>query len=70
MLRTVGSHLVLNALAPAQLVLSVAIVDATNATEKLVVTQDDHELAAREVLDQHGTRLHIVDVVAGSIDVR
>ena len=70
MLRTVGSHLVLTALAPAQLVLSVAIVDASKATEKLVVTQGDHEVAVREILDQHGTRLHIADVVAGPIDVR
>lgn len=69
MLRTVGSHLVLNALAPAQLVLSVAIADATNATERIVVTQGDNECAVREILDQHGTRLHIVDVVAGAIDV-
>ena len=69
MLRTVGSHLVLNALAPAQLVLSVAIVDATNATEKITVSQGNIECAVREILDQHGTRLHIVDVVAGAIDV-
>lgn len=69
MLRTVGSHLVLNALAPAQLVLSVAIADAAQATEKLVVTQGDHEVAVREILDQHGTRLHIADVVAGPISV-
>jgi transglutaminase-like putative cysteine protease len=69
MLRTVGSHLVLNALAPAQLVLSVAIVDTTSATETLVVKQGENELAVREVLDQHGTRLHLVDVLAGPIDV-
>jgi transglutaminase-like putative cysteine protease len=69
MLRSVGSHLVLNALAPAQLVLSVAVVDAENATEKLVILQGDREVSVREVLDQHGTRLHLADVVAGSIDV-
>ena len=69
MLRTVGSHLVLNALAPAQLVLSVAIVETTNATEELVVKQGENELAVHEILDQHGTRLHIADVLAGPIDV-
>lgn len=69
MLRTVGSRIALNALAPAQLVLSVAVADTANAEEKLVVSQGENELAVREILDEHGTRLHIVDVVAGPIDV-
>ena len=55
---------------PTQLVLSVAIVDATNATETIVAKQGDVECAVREILDQHGTRLHLVDVVAGAVDVR
>jgi transglutaminase-like putative cysteine protease len=69
MLRTVSSQIALNALAPAQLVLSISIVDATNASEEIAVTQGDNVLAVREILDQHGTRLHIADVVAGPIDL-
>ena len=69
MLRTVSSQIALNALAPAQLVLSISIVDASNASEEIAVTQGDKPLAVREILDQHGTRLHIVDVVAGPINV-
>jgi len=69
MLRSVSSHIALNALAPAQLVLSISVADTANATEALAVTQGDNVLDAREVLDQHGTRLHLVDVVAGPIEV-
>jgi len=69
MLRSVTSHIVLNALAPAQLVLSISVADTANSSEKLAVTQGENECAVREVLDQHGTRLHLVDVVAGPIDV-
>ncbi len=69
MLRNVGSHLVLNALAPAQLVLSIAVVDTANANENLVVMQRDQQCDVRELVDVHGTRLHVVDVLAGPIDV-
>lgn len=69
MLRTVGSQIALNALAPAQLVLSIAVADTAHSSEKLVAMQGDSECAVREVLDQHGTRLHLVDVVAGPIAV-
>lgn len=69
MLRTVGSHMVLNALAPAQVVLSISVADTGNLSEEIAVSQGERACAAREILDQHGTRLHIVDVVAGPIDV-
>ena len=55
MLRTVSSQIALNALAPAQLVLSISIVDASNASEEIAVAQGDKALAVREILDQHGT---------------
>jgi transglutaminase-like putative cysteine protease len=70
MLRTVGSHLELNALASAKLVLSVAVATTERATETLVITQEGRDVAAHEVLDQHGTRLHVVDVTSGPIDIR
>ena len=69
MLRTVSAQIALNALAPAQLVLSISVVDAAKAREQMAVTQGGSALAVREIFDQHGTRLHLADVGAGPIEV-
>lgn len=69
MQRTASTHIVLHAKAPARLLLSVAVADATHATETLTVRQDEVELPVREIVDHHGTRLHIAEVTSGRITV-
>jgi transglutaminase-like putative cysteine protease len=54
--------------AATELVLSVAIA-STNADEELGILQDGRPLAVREILDQHGTRLHVADAEAGRVTV-
>jgi transglutaminase-like putative cysteine protease len=51
-----------------ELVLSVAIA-STSADEELSVLQGGRALAVREILDQHGTRLHVADAAAGRVSV-
>lgn len=68
MQRTAFAHLELDAVAPAQLILSVAI--AGKATvETLTATQEGASLDAQEVLDQHGTRLHMLHVKQGPVSI-
>lgn len=69
MQRRASSNVILHAKSDAQLILSVAIADASNAQEKLVVRLNEEEIPVREVLDQHGTRLHLADVSAGRIAI-
>jgi transglutaminase-like putative cysteine protease len=50
----------------ADVVLSVAVAaDLTVATESLRVVLDGHDVAVREVLDDHGTRLHVAERLTG-----
>ena len=75
--RTVSAHLSLEALAPARLVLSVAVAaDSADAADPgrecadlLTVVQNDAAVAVREITDEHGTRLHLADVSAGPVQV-
>jgi len=67
MKRSASAHLELEALGPADLVLSVAVAADADATELLTVRQDGHPLDFRETQDQHGTRLQLVSVGAGKI---
>jgi transglutaminase-like putative cysteine protease len=53
----------------ATLILSVAIADES-AVETLTVTQAGRTLQPTEVLDQHGARLHVVDVERGEAMVQ
>lgn len=69
MQRTASTHIVLHAQAPARLLLSVAVADTTHVTETMVVRQDEVELPFRELVDHHGTRLHIAEVTSGLITV-
>ncbi|PPF14520.1 transglutaminase family protein [Rathayibacter sp. AY1A7] len=69
MQRDVSAHLTLDVAAPAALVLSIAVADAYGAEESLTLTVDGRPLAAREVIDQHGTRLHVLDAPVGHLVV-
>lgn len=68
MKRSARAHLDLTAHASATLILSVAVAHAY-PDESLTVSQHGAALPVTEVLDQHGTRLHIVDVTEGSVAV-
>lgn len=67
--QTASAHIVLHAKAPARLIFSIAVADTEHAQEQLIIRQDEVEIPVREVVDQHGTRLHIADVSSGRISV-
>jgi len=69
MQRHVTASMSFDAPEPVHGVLSVAVAGAP-AFESLSVTQHGAELAVKECLDQHGTRLHIFDADAGVVEVR
>lgn len=69
MQRRASSTVVLHAKGDAQLVLSLAVSDATHAEENLIVRLNEEEIVVREVVDQHGTRLHLADVTQGRIAI-
>ena len=82
MKRTASAHLTLEALAPARLVLSVAVAadpgEANGAgepdqgltvVERLTVTRRGAPVPVHEIVDQHGSRLHVADVPAGPVEV-
>jgi len=54
---------------PARLVLSIAPAAGLDAVEQLHVSQAGRSLPAREISDDFGTRLHLVDVQAGEISI-
>lgn len=66
---TASAHIVLHAKAPARLILSIALADAQHTEETLIVRQDEAEIPVREIVDQHGTRLHIAEVVSGRVSI-
>ncbi|MDN4475541.1 transglutaminase family protein [Demequina sp. SYSU T00192] len=69
MLRTLQSSLVLEASGPARVVLSVAASGARPQEETLTVEVDGEPVAVRELVDDHGSRLHELEVDGGRIDV-
>ncbi|ASD23296.1 transglutaminase [Cryobacterium sp. LW097] len=69
MKRSASAHLELVAHGPAELVLSVAVAADASATELLAIVQNNTALTYRDVLDAHGTRLQLVSVQAGRIDI-
>jgi transglutaminase-like putative cysteine protease len=69
MTRSASAHLELEALGPADLVLSVAVAAGSDATELLTIVQDGAPVPYRETLDQHGTRLQLISVQPGRIDI-
>lgn len=69
MKRSASAHLELEALGPAELVLSVAVAADARATEVLSIVQDGVRLPYREAFDQHGTRLQLISATAGRITI-
>ncbi|WP_281786818.1 transglutaminase family protein [Aurantimicrobium sp. INA4] len=64
-----SAHIVLHAKASARLIFSIAVSDKQHAEETFVVRQDEVEIPVRELLDEHGTRLHVADVSSGRVSV-
>lgn len=69
MKRDVSARLVLDVGRPATLVFSIAVAEAYGAPETLSLELDGRPVAAREVLDQHGTRLHVLEAGVGRLVV-
>jgi transglutaminase-like putative cysteine protease len=68
--RTVSASMHLRAAGPAQLAIAVAVSSLyTPATEHFEVRQDGSALAATELADAAGSRLHVVDVTGGDIEI-
>lgn len=70
MKREVSSHITATITKPSELVLSIAVADGTPlADERLAATLDGAPLAVREIVDSHGTRLHLIDAATGEFDL-
>ncbi|GAA4665478.1 transglutaminase-like domain-containing protein [Frondihabitans cladoniiphilus] len=69
MKRNATSHLVLDVVSPAELVLSVAVAEGQDSTETLTVVQGGRELPYREIVDDRGTRLQVVQVDEGRVQM-
>lgn len=67
--RDMTAHLTLDVTSPARLVLEVAVAGAHAPDEQLTVTSAGRPLEPREVVDPHGTRLHVLDVDPGPLTV-
>lgn len=64
MQRAATVQLDVTASSPATLILSMAVADVT-ASDRIMITQGGISLLPQVVLDQHGARLHVVDIGAG-----
>ncbi|ARC57242.1 hypothetical protein AS850_09155 [Frondihabitans sp. 762G35] len=69
MMRTATARLVLDAASDAELVFSVAVAEGQDARETLSITQAGRPLPVRELLDDRGTRLHVVRAGKGRVEV-
>lgn len=67
MKRDVSAHLTLDVARPAFLVLSLAVAADYAAEESLTVKLGGEAVRPREVLDQHGTRLHVLEPGVGEL---
>ncbi|TFB98804.1 MULTISPECIES: transglutaminase family protein [Cryobacterium] len=69
--RNASARLALDVRTPARLVLSIGVADdpAVSVVETFTAAQDGTPLESRIVFDQHGTRLHVVETGAGSVDI-
>ena len=68
MQRDVYSRLQLDVTSPATLVLAIAVGDAS-AAETISATLDGVPVRPRELADEHGGRLHVVDAQPGRLDI-
>ena len=69
MKRSASANIVMHSKGEAQLIFSLAVADKAHAEERLSVRLNEEEIACREVFDQHGTRLHVVEVGIGRVHV-
>lgn len=69
MIRSAFSRMTLSAQAPAELVLSIAASEGQRTTETLSITQSGSELPVTEIVDDRGTRLHVVGVRPGQCEI-
>ena len=69
MQRSASANIVMHSKGDARLILSLAVADKEHADERLTVRLNEEEIDYREVLDQHGTRLHVIDVSMGRVQV-
>ncbi|SMH46627.1 Transglutaminase-like superfamily protein [Rathayibacter oskolensis] len=69
MKRDVSAHLTLDVAQPATLVFSIAVAAVYSAPESLAMSIDDRPVTPREVIDQHGTRLHVLEAGRGRLVV-
>jgi transglutaminase-like putative cysteine protease len=70
MKRTVTSHLDLTLSGPAKLVFSVAVAQgAPFQTEELSLVADGQQVQAQELVDVHGTRLHVLQTGAARVSL-
>lgn len=69
MQRDVSAHLTLDVTTPATLALAVAVAAGHDADERLTVTLDGRPVPVRELADEHGTRLHVLDAGPGALVV-
>lgn len=69
MKRSAFSRLVLSAQAEAELVLSIAVASGQEFTEELSIRQGGAALEPTEVVDDRGTRLHVVTVAPGRVEI-
>lgn len=68
--REVSSSLVAEVTDPTRFVLAVAVArEVPTMVESLTVRLDEADVAVREVIDRHGTRLHVFDTVPGILHV-
>ncbi|MCU1404680.1 MAG: Transglutaminase [Glaciihabitans sp.] len=69
MLRDMSAHLAINVTESAQLALIVAVAQGNQATELLTVLHNGVPYTPREILTEHGTRIHVVEVDPGTLTV-
>lgn len=70
MQRTVGAHLVIDVVEPAELVFAIAVArDHDLGAEEFVVASDGRSVPVAETPDAHGTRLHRVAAPVGRLVV-
>ena len=70
MKRSVATHLDLGLSGPARLVFSIAVAQgAPLESESLDLLVDGQSVVARELVDIHGNRLHLLDVAGGPVTV-
>lgn len=69
MKRSAFSRLVVNAQSEAELVLSIAASEGQDIEEELSIRAGGRTLEPREIVDDRGTRLHVVRVDAGRVEI-